>query len=65
MEISEPTVEQNVESSNESSAEVESFTNGALALQHERLIWLIQNDGRISGQGGSNDGVDSDSVLPS
>ena len=62
-EISERTMEQNVESANESSAEVEYFTNGALALQRERLIRIIQNDGRISIQGGSNDGVDSDSVL--
>ena len=34
-------------------------------MQLERLIWLIQNDGRISIQGGSDGGFDSDSVLPS
>ena len=34
-------------------------------MQRERLIRLIQNDGRIFSQGGSYDGVDSDSVLPS
>ena len=58
-------MKKNVESANESSAEVESFTNGTLELQRERLIRLIQNYGRISSQGGSDDGVDSDSVLPS
>ena len=54
-----------MESANESSAELESFTDGALALQRDRLIRLIQNDGRISSQGGSDNGVDIDSVLPS
>ena len=54
-----------MESANEYSAEVEYFTNGALALKRERLIRLIKNDGRIYSQGGSDDGVDSDSVLPS
>ena len=58
-------VEQNVESAYDSSAEVESFTNDALALQRERLIRLIRNDGDISTEGGSNDEADNDSSLPS
>ena len=57
-------MEKNGESANESSSEVESFTNGALELQCERLIRIIQNDGCISSEGGSDDGCDSDSFLP-
>ena len=34
-------------------------------MQRERLIRLIQNHGRISSQGGSDNVVYSDSVLPS
>ena len=57
----EPTVEQNGEPVNEnSSAEVESFTNRALALERERLIRLIQNDG----EEGRDDGIDNESPLP-
>ena len=54
-----------MEYANESSAEVESFTNGTLEFQREMMIRLIQNDGHISSLGGSDNGVESDSVLPS
>jgi|AntRauTorckE5430_2_1112549.scaffolds.fasta_scaffold06985_1 hypothetical protein len=39
---------------------VESFTNRALALERERLIRLIQNDG----EEGRDDGIDNESPLP-
>ena len=62
-EVAEPTVEQNGESINETSAEVESFTNDALALERERLIRLIQNDGESSSERERD--IDNDSPLPS
>ena len=44
-----------------SSAEVDFFTNGALALERERLIRLIQSHG----EEGRDNGVNNDSALPS